>query len=199
MPRIILTFLILGVFSCTSGDRKVNIDHNSGNSSAIVLGPSTRLDSAISSILEAYYKVHGALVEADSSLAHSAAESLVSVTDSLDVKSLGIDSVAATTLEHFRDDISSEAKGLAGEQSLSEQRRALSMITENLFPMLQAVRFKGHTVYEVECPMAFNENEAASWLSPTKEVINPYLGKKHPKYAAGMLHCGGVKDSIYFR
>jgi hypothetical protein len=46
--------------------------------------------------------------------------------------------------------------------------------------------------------MAFNDNETAFWLSNSREVVNPYLGKKHPKYASGMLHCGEVKDSIAY-
>jgi hypothetical protein len=46
--------------------------------------------------------------------------------------------------------------------------------------------------------MAFNDNETAFWLSDNREVVNPYLGKKHPKYASGMLHCGEVKDSLAY-
>jgi hypothetical protein len=46
--------------------------------------------------------------------------------------------------------------------------------------------------------MAFNDNEAAYWLSNSREVVNPYLGKKHPKYSSGMLHCGEVKDSLNY-
>ncbi len=73
------------------------------------------------------------------------------------------------------------------------------MITENLYPLLQAAQYQGNTVYQQMCPMAFNDNEAAYWLSNSREVVNPYLGKKHPKYSAGMLHCGEVKDSLNYR
>jgi hypothetical protein len=44
--------------------------------------------------------------------------------------------------------------------------------------------------------MAFNENEPANWISNSQEIINPYLGKNHPKHKGTMLHCGEVKDSI---
>jgi hypothetical protein len=47
-----------------------------------------------------------------------------------------------------------------------------------------------------ECPMAFNDTETANWISNSSEIINPYLGNNHPKYKAGMLHCGELKDSI---
>jgi hypothetical protein len=44
--------------------------------------------------------------------------------------------------------------------------------------------------------MAFNDEEEANWLSNSSKVVNPYLGKHHPKYKAGMLHCGDVVDSV---
>lgn len=72
------------------------------------------------------------------------------------------------------------------------------MITENLYPLLQIVQYQGATVYQQMCPMAFNDNEAGYWLSDSREVVNPYLGKKHPKYSGGMVHCGEVKDSINY-
>lgn len=50
--------------------------------------------------------------------------------------------------------------------------------------------------YVLQCPMAFNDTITASWLSDSRVINNPYLGKKHPKYKAGMLHCGEVVDSF---
>jgi hypothetical protein len=44
--------------------------------------------------------------------------------------------------------------------------------------------------------MAFGEDKGANWISNTEEIINPYLGKNHPEFKSGMLHCGEVKDSI---
>ena len=44
--------------------------------------------------------------------------------------------------------------------------------------------------------MAFGDDQAANWISNSTEIVNPYLGKRHPKYKAGMLHCGELKDSI---
>ena len=47
--------------------------------------------------------------------------------------------------------------------------------------------------------MAFNDNEEAYWLSNTRSIVNPYLGKKHPRYAGGMVTCGSIADSIDYR
>ncbi|MBS1925917.1 MAG: DUF3347 domain-containing protein [Bacteroidetes bacterium] len=60
----------------------------------------------------------------------------------------------------------------------------------------QSINYEGKKLYLQHCPMAFNDTEGADWLSSSDEIINPYLGKKHPKYKAGMLHCGEIKDSV---
>ena len=198
MSRLILAVFILALSACNRGEQQSSDDLKPIVSLPTSTGPITGLDSAVNGIMTAYYALHDALVEADTAASAAAARHLVAVTDSIDTKRLVKDTLALQTIDEFRGDISAEAIGLAGETTITEQRRAFSMITENLYPLLQASKFRGHKVYQVECPMAFNDNEAASWLSPRSEVINPYLGKKHPKYAAGMVHCGEVKDSIAF-
>ena len=59
-----------------------------------------------------------------------------------------------------------------------------------------AINYEGPTLYFENCPMAFGENNAANWISNSAEIVNPYMGKKHPQYKATMLGCGEVKDSI---
>jgi hypothetical protein len=199
MFRYLFALFLIAMVSCNQHGDESSITANPVVAVPDHAGPMNALDSGINKILTAYYKVHDALVEADSVAATTAAQELITVSDSMDTQTMVKDTLARVTIDEFRGDISAEAKGLAGEKTLTEQRRAFSMITENLYPLLQASKFGGHKVYQIECPMAFNENEAASWLSPSAEVINPYLGKKHPKYAAGMIHCGELKDSIFFR
>jgi hypothetical protein len=199
MSRLFLAILILSLAACNRNAEQAPDATNPIVSIPASSGPTTGLDSAINNVMTAYYTLHDALVEADTAASVAAAKHLIAITDSMDTKKLVQDTLALKTIDEFRGDISAEAMGLVGETTLTEQRRAFSMITENLYPLLQASRFRGHKVYQVECPMAFNDNEAASWLSPSTEVVNPYLGKKHPKYAGGMVHCGEVKDSISFK
>jgi hypothetical protein len=198
MSRLLSVLLVLSLAACNRGEQQSTELTAPTASIPASSGPITGLDSAVNRIMTAYYTLHDALVEADTAASAAAARHLVAVTGSIDTKSLVQDTLALKTIDEFRGDISAEAVGLAGETTITEQRRAFSMITENLYPLLQASRFRGHKVFQVECPMAFNDTEAASWLSPSSEVVNPYLGKKHPKYAAGMVHCGEVKDSITF-
>ena len=70
------------------------------------------------------------------------------------------------------------------------------MISENLYPFLKTIKYEGPKLYWQNCPMAFGEDKEANWISNTKEIINPYLGKNHPEYKSSMLHCGEIKDTI---
>jgi len=153
--------------------------------------------SSITALLGAYYDLKDALVEYDTSAANTAAASLSRAADTVNTDGIS-DTTLAFTIRSFAGTVAAEAKALAGEPDLVEKKRSFSMITENIYPLLQSVQYNEGVVYHQMCPMAFNDTETAFWLSRDREVVNPYLGKKHPKYASGMLHCGEVKDSLAF-
>jgi hypothetical protein len=153
--------------------------------------------SSITLALTAYYQLKDALVEYDTAAANKAAQALAIAADSIKTEGIS-DTALSQTLRNFAGTVASEAKDLGGETDLLEKKRSFRMISENLYPMLQAVQYNAGTVYHQMCPMAFNDNETAYWLSNNREVVNPYLGKKHPKYASGMLHCGELTDSLAY-
>jgi hypothetical protein len=163
--------------------------------------PAVSVDGAakasVTHLLSTYYQVKDALVEYDTAAANLASLSLHAAADGIKTEGIS-DSALAATLRNFAGNISSESVALVGKKDLVEKKRSFSMISENLYPMLQAVQYNEAVVYHQMCPMAFNDNEAAFWLSNNREIVNPYLGKKHPKYASGMLHCGEVKDSLAY-
>jgi hypothetical protein len=148
----------------------------------------------LNGLLDAYYGVKLALVEADSSRADSMAVLLGRACDSATLPSA--DSATLIVMKSLLGDLSSECRGFQGETTLEARRRSFNMMGEHLYPLLQAAGYDGGQVYRQVCPMAFNDTEKASWLSDSREIVNPYLGKKHPKYSAGMLHCGELEDSL---
>jgi hypothetical protein len=92
--------------------------------------------------------------------------------------------------------IIAETDGLLGDHGLDARRRAFGMVGDALRDFLLKSGYDAGKVFVQTCPMAFNDSEAASWLSDSREIINPYLGRRHPKYGAGMLHCGELTDSL---
>jgi hypothetical protein len=121
----------------------------------------------------------------------SSANLLANSADSLPLNELKGDSSIALTAKDFLSSISSEAKALTHEANIEAKRKSFQMISENMYTLLQTVRYDQAVVYHEFCPMAFND-EGAFWLSESADIKNPYFGKK-------MLTCGEVKDSIDFR
>lgn len=161
----------------------------------VVTGPGLKASAA--EMASAYFQLADALVNWDTVLANKYALTLASAADSIDLSGT-TDSTLINAVLNFSGTIRAEALALAEETDIKEKRREFSMITDNLYPLLQNVQYNGQKLYYQVCPMAFNDSDSAFWISNTSEIINPYLGTKHPKYASGMLHCGEVVDSIHF-
>ena len=90
------------------------------------------------------------------------------------------------------DDLSDDAKEMAEHigmngAKLDHQREHFDMLSKDMYDMVKAFG-GGQVLYKDFCPM-YNNNKGAMWLSETKEIKNPYLGKKMPT-------CGSVKEEI---
>lgn len=153
-------------------------------------------NTALADLLTQYYVLKDALVDWDTVKADQAAYALAAKADSLPVKSLQADTLVVQTAASMNASISSEAKAFTGETGIENRRRAFNMITDYLYNLVLTVGYSEQKIYHIKCPMAFKETEEGYWLSNTPQVINPYLGNKHPKYKNSMLSCGEVMDSL---
>jgi hypothetical protein len=81
-----------------------------------------------------------------------------------------------------------EAGKIAGTEKLADQRKAFSLLSNEMKTLIKANKPASGILYLEYCPMA-NNNEGAFWLSNEKEIKNPYFGDK-------MLKCGSVKETI---
>jgi len=152
-------------------------------------------NTAFSSMMNEYYSLKDALVEWDTVKADKAAYDLMQRSDSLPYGELKADSSIILTAKSMAASISGEAKGFLGEPGLEGKRRAFNMLTDELYTLINTVRYDGEIIYHDKCPMAFNDSEEAYWLSNNPKIVNPYLGKYHPKYKDKMLGCGEINDS----
>ncbi len=89
-------------------------------------------------------------------------------------------------------DIADDAKEMAehiGENAdkLEHQREHFDMLSNDVYDMVKTFG-AGQSLYKDFCPM-YNNKKGAIWLSETKEIKNPYLGKKMPT-------CGSVKEEL---
>jgi hypothetical protein len=155
-------------------------------------------NTAFAELMSDYYSLKDALVEWDTVKADQAAYTLGQKAYSLPLKTLQADSAVIMTARSMAASIGGEAKGFTGETGIEAKRRAFNALTDQLYTLINTVRYDGETIYHVRCPMAFKDSEEGYWLSNTSKIINPYLGKKHPVYKEKMLGCGEVTDSLDF-
>ena len=151
----------------------------------------------IDSLLQNYFEIKVALVEADSVKAKLVNNKLVDFLGRLNIDELKKDTAGIfESATMFLTDIRANAVSFGTQQSITEMRQDFKGISENLYPFLKTIHYEGKILYWQNCPMAFGENNGANWISSSEEIINPYMGKHHPEYKGTMLHCGEVKDSI---
>jgi membrane fusion protein, copper/silver efflux system len=73
-------------------------------------------------------------------------------------------------------------------KEISEARADFRVLSGEVFKGLKHGGGISQAVYQVKCPMAFN-NQGAFWLQDKQDTLNPYFGK-------AMLRCGGVIATI---
>jgi hypothetical protein len=154
---------------------------------------------AFGQLMTEYYSMKDAFVNWDTVGVNKAALRVQSLADSLPYHEMQADSSIVETAKTFSMSVSAEAKGVLGERDITQKRHSFNVLSENLYNLIRTVRYGGEIIYHQHCPMAFNDTDEAYWLSNSNEIKNPYLGTSHPKYKAGMLHCGDVADSLDFR
>ncbi len=158
---------------------------------------SNEFNKSIYAVVAGYLLLKDAFVESDTVAIKIEQQKFASLLDSLNLNDLKKDTTGIyESAEAQIEDMKANTIALAKETNLTEMRQGFRMISENFYPFLKTIHYQGNTLFLQSCPMAFDDDTEASWISNTEEIVNPYLGKNHPKYKSGMLHCGELKDSI---
>jgi hypothetical protein len=197
---LFLFFSLLLLLACNNTDKPAAETPAEETKPLSVSKNSEAFNMAFENMLNAYLLVKDALVEYDTAKANTASRALSTLADSLNVDAIKGDTSGTiiAAAKTFAGTIAGSAKGLAGETDLVKKKKEFQMISDAFYDLVRIVKYDRRKIYHQHCPMAFNDDEGADWISISSEIVNPYLGKKHPKYKDGMLHCGDVTDSLDF-
>ncbi|HEX2609188.1 MAG TPA: DUF3347 domain-containing protein [Flavisolibacter sp.] len=157
---------------------------------------SITFNKATDSLLENYYQLSEAFVNWDSVKAGQLAGSFQQKLSSFQLDEIKDTSGVYQTAEAFLKNAEKDASQLQREAGITLQRRQFNSLTENIYQFLRTIRYDAANVYRNECPMAFNDEEAADWLSKKDSIRNPYMGLHHPRYKSGMIECGSLKETL---
>ncbi len=155
-----------------------------------------KIDQAFNGLFANYEDLQKALVNWDTLNASKASTSIDQSAIAFPVAEMKADSNIVSTAKSFLEGISGEARSISATADIEKKRRSFAVISGNLYDLARTMQYNKGKIYKVTCPMAFNDEESADWLSKTDEVLNPYLGKYHPVHKQKMLECGMVTDSI---
>jgi hypothetical protein len=155
-------------------------------------------NKSIDTLMSSYLALKNAFVESDTAAAKLHTAAFIAELDRIPIDELKKDTASIfETVQSSISDVRANAASLLQQTSIDEMRKDFSMVTEMLYPtFFSAINYEGPKLFLENCPMAFGDDAPANWLSNSPEIVNPYLGKNHPKYKATMLHCGEVKDSV---
>ena len=196
-PLIALLLVGVVVYFVFFNKKKNNVD-DPKQQSIVLKKHSDAFNNSTDSVVNAYLDIKNAFVNADTAGAKAAARNFIVLIDRLPIDELKKDNATIfETVQSNISDIKSNASSLLDQTNITEMRKDFSAVSDMMYPsFFTTINYEGPKLYLQNCPMAFSDSISANWISNSAEILNPYMGKNHPTYHAGMLACGSVKDSI---
>ena len=200
MKSIIISMAIAAIAftACNSGNNKVTESKSSGTDTTrvkpqtdnvTVTTPSvadTKATVSIKEIVTAYLQLKNAFTKDNTSDAASAGTSLETAFKTFDKTALS--AAQKKTFEDVEDDAREHAEHIGKNGgNIAHQREHFEILSKDIYDLVKTFG-GGQVLYKDFCPM-YNKGKGAFWISETKEIKNPYLGKAMPT-------CGTMKEEI---
>ena len=167
-------------------DDTTKVDNSMTKDAATTNNTTPKVDGAMQEMVSQYLQIKNALANDNGKDAASAGNAFVESMGKMEKASLTVDK--KKTWDNLSDDAKEMAEHIGkNADKIEHQREHFDMLSKDMYDMVKAFG-GGQTLYQDFCPM-YNDKKGATWLSETKEIKNPYLGKKMPT-------CGSVKEEI---
>ncbi len=141
---------------------------------------------SIAEILNGYLKMKNAFAKDDSKEAGAASNEMVKSFSSFNKTALTTEQ--AKIYNDIEDDAREHAEHIGSNAgNIKHQREHFDMLSKDIYQLVKTFG-GGQKLYYDHCPM-YNDGKGANWLSETKDIANPYLGKSMPT-------CGTVKEEL---
>lgn len=174
--KLIVLLVVLAGCKQQATQEQVHTPHTKADTTVVVSKPvpqPLRLENPAHEILlEPYWQLQRALVESNAFGARKAALLLEEAARQVKTKQV----------------IAEKAAAILQEADLEKQRNHFSVISQELIQLVESEGVREGAAYVAFCPMAM-EDKGAYWLTPDKEVINPYFGES-------MLTCGSIEKTL---
>ncbi len=178
----IIAFASISFGACTNNTTENSKDTTS-HTEAIAANTS---NSGIKAVIDHYLHIKNALAQDNGKEAANGGKALADAFAIFDQSSL------TTVQKKTYNDIVSDAKEHAehigmNADKIAHQREHFETLSKDLYDLVKIFPAQ-QVLYKDYCPV-YNDGKGATWMSETKQIKNPYLGKKMPT-------CGKVKEEI---
>lgn len=191
MKNTIIAIAVFGISfgACNNSGNKSNESQNKNDDTTQdkqqTKNKETKGTASIKAIVQSYLQIKNALANDNGKDAATAGNAMVDAISKADKGAFTIDQ------KKVYEDIADDAKEMAehigrNADNLEHLREHFDMLSTDVYDLVKTFG-AGQPLYKDSCPM-YN-NKGATWLSETKEINNPYLGKKMPA-------CGSVKEEL---
>lgn len=140
----------------------------------------------IAGFLPQYFELNRMLIEDSLAGAKAAAASFVELTKPFEVSRLSGEQLDFYFIHSSN--LQLALKNLSESNDIEKARVELATVSEAMYALVKAFHPNESPLYYQYCPMA-RDNKGATWLSATKELMNPYMGQM-------MLACGRTQETI---
>lgn len=146
----------------------------------------TKSAASVDEMLTAYLQIKNALANDNAAEAATGGNAFVQAIGKVDKSAMTTEQKAQ--FEETADDAKEMAEHIGkSSDKIAHQREHFEMLSDDVYDMVKTFK-PALTLYKDYCPM-YNSGKGANWVSETKDIKNPYLGKKMPT-------CGEVKEEI---
>ena len=143
-------------------------------------------NAPVKDIVAGYLQIKNALTNDNGNDAASGGKAMVAAMSQLNTASFT--DAQKKTYNDMQDDLKENAEHICENAGkIDHQREHFEMLSQDMYDLAKTFN-AGENLYKDFCPM-YNKGKGAFWISETKEIKNPYLGKEMPD-------CGQVKEEI---
>lgn len=180
----------IALTACNSNSNSINqkeradsvTTKTSGNKDTIM----AMNNAPMKGVVTAYLQIKNGLVNDNGNDAASGGKAMMAAINNLNI-SLFTD-VQKKTYNDMQDDLKENAEHIGGNGGkIAHQREHFDMLSQDMYDLVKTFN-AGEHLYKDYCP-TYNDKKGAFWISETKEIKNPYLGKEMPT-------CGEMKEEI---
>jgi hypothetical protein len=182
-----MAMAVLLFTACNSGTKTDNTSTATDTAKTGASDETKAAGTSTDGVVTAYLELKNALTKDDDKTAAQAGNSLVNAIAAVDKISLTAEQ--SKIFADVADDAKEHAEHIGSNAgNIKHQREHFETLSQEIYDLVKAGGSTGQKLYYDNCPM-YNGGKGGNWLSETKEIQNPYLGKE-------MSTCGSVKEEL---